>query len=32
LYSKFWEEMTGEKVKETGLFFVDTGKWVNVLT
>jgi len=31
LYSKFWEEMTGEKVKETGLFFIDTETWVNVL-
>ena len=31
LYTKFWEEMTGEKVKETGLFFVDTGSWVQVL-
>jgi ATP-dependent helicase/nuclease subunit A len=31
LYTKFWEDMTGEKVKETGLFFVDTGSWVQVL-
>ncbi|MBW1901319.1 MAG: UvrD-helicase domain-containing protein [Deltaproteobacteria bacterium] len=31
LYSKFWEEMTGEKVKESGLYFVDTNEWVNVL-
>jgi len=31
LYSKFWEEMTGEKVKVSGLYFVDTNEWVNVL-
>ena len=31
LYTKFWEEMTGEKVKETGLFFVDNESWVKVL-
>jgi ATP-dependent helicase/nuclease subunit A len=31
LYSKFWEEMTGEKVKESGLYFVDIDEWVNVL-
>jgi ATP-dependent exoDNAse (exonuclease V) beta subunit len=30
LYTMFWEEMTGEKVKETGLFFIDTGSWVRV--
>jgi ATP-dependent helicase/nuclease subunit A len=30
LYTKFWEKMTGEKVKETGLFFVDGGLWVRV--
>lgn len=31
LYSKFWGKMTGERVKESGLYFVDTGEWVNVL-
>ena len=31
LYSKFWGKMTGEKLKESGLYFVDTGEWVNVL-
>jgi ATP-dependent helicase/nuclease subunit A len=30
LYTKFWAEMTGEKVKETGLIFVDNGSWVRV--
>ncbi len=30
LYTKFWEEMTGEKVKESGLYFVDTKEWVNI--
>lgn len=30
LYSKFWEEMTGDKVKERGLYFVDIQKWVSI--
>lgn len=28
LYRDFWKEMSGEDVKESGLYFVDEGKWV----
>ena len=28
MYKDFWEKMSGENVKEAGLYFVDTGKWV----
>ncbi|NQT54677.1 MAG: hypothetical protein HQ551_00445 [Desulfobacteraceae bacterium] len=31
MYRKFWEEMSGEGVKEVGLYFVDGGKWVVVV-
>jgi ATP-dependent helicase/nuclease subunit A len=31
LYSRFWSEITGEAVKETGLFFIDLNKWIPVL-
>lgn len=27
MYKEFWEKMSGEKVKEAGLYFVNTGKW-----
>jgi ATP-dependent helicase/nuclease subunit A len=30
LYKKSWEEMTGERVKETGLFFVGLNQWVAI--
>jgi len=30
MYRKFWEEACGEKVKEAGLYFIDTAKWVTV--
>jgi ATP-dependent helicase/nuclease subunit A len=30
LYKKFWEEMTGERVKEAGLFFVGLNQWVAI--
>ena len=31
MYQKFWEDISGEGVKETGLYFVDGGKWVIVM-
>jgi len=31
LYSRFWAEITGETVKETGLFFIDLNRWILVL-
>lgn len=30
MYRKFWEQMTGEKVKEAGMFFTDLNKWVTI--
>ena len=30
LYQKFWEEMTGEPVKETGLYFICIKSWVTI--
>ncbi|NLI12628.1 MAG: hypothetical protein GX425_08395 [Peptococcaceae bacterium] len=30
MYRKFWEEMTGEKVCETGLYFTHVNRWVVV--
>lgn len=30
MYRRFWEEISGEKVKEAGLYFTDPGKWVAV--
>ena len=30
MYRDLWEKMSGEKVKEAGLYFVDAGKWVPV--
>ena len=30
MYRKFWEEISGEKVKEAGLYFTETAKWVTV--
>jgi ATP-dependent helicase/nuclease subunit A len=29
-YRTLWQEMSGEKVKEAGLFFVDGSQWVRV--
>jgi ATP-dependent helicase/nuclease subunit A len=30
LYREFWEEISGERVKEVGLYFIDVRKWVVV--
>ncbi len=30
LYSKFWEEITGDPVKEAGLYFTSINQWVKV--
>lgn len=30
LYKQFWESLTGEKVKEAGLYFTSVGAWVEV--
>ena len=30
LYKRFWESLTGEKVKESGLYFTSVGEWVEV--
>ncbi|NOR14022.1 MAG: AAA family ATPase [Candidatus Aminicenantes bacterium] len=30
LYSKYWAEITGQKVKETGLYFTSVNKWVAI--
>jgi ATP-dependent helicase/nuclease subunit A len=30
MYRKFWEGISGEKVKEAGLYFTETAKWVTV--
>ena len=30
LYSKFWAEITGENVKERGLYFTSINKWVAI--
>ena len=30
LYSKFWAEITGENVKESGLYFTSVDKWVAI--
>jgi ATP-dependent helicase/nuclease subunit A len=30
LYTRFWERVTGEKVKETGLYFTALDRWVPV--
>lgn len=30
LYKQFWESLTGEKVKEAGLYFTSVGEWVEV--
>ena len=30
LYTRFWERITGEKVKETGLYFTSVDTWVSV--
>jgi ATP-dependent helicase/nuclease subunit A len=30
MYREFWQEMSGQGVKEAGLYFVDVGKWVTV--
>ncbi|MDD5207364.1 MAG: hypothetical protein PHS17_18195 [Desulfobacterales bacterium] len=31
MYRKFWTEMSGEKVKEAGLYFIDIGEFIEVL-
>jgi ATP-dependent helicase/nuclease subunit A len=30
LYSRFWEEITGQKVKEAGTYFTRLNKWVQI--
>jgi len=30
LYSKYWAEITGENVKECGLYFTSVNKWVAI--
>lgn len=30
MYKDFWKKMSGEKVKEAGLYLVDIGKWVRI--
>jgi ATP-dependent helicase/nuclease subunit A len=30
LYSKYWEEITKQKVKEAGLYFTSLDKWVKI--
>ena len=30
LYTRFWAGITGEKVKESGLYFTALGRWVRV--
>ena len=30
MYRDFWLKMSGENVKEVGLYFVDTGKWIPI--
>ncbi|MCG2815211.1 MAG: PD-(D/E)XK nuclease family protein, partial [Candidatus Aminicenantes bacterium] len=30
LYTRFWEKITGETVKETALYFTSVGRWVNI--
>ena len=30
MYREFWKEMSGQGVKEAGIYFVDVGKWVCV--
>jgi ATP-dependent helicase/nuclease subunit A len=30
LYTRFWESLTGEKVKEAGMYFTSVGEWVEV--
>ena len=30
MYRKLYEQISGERVKEAGLYFTDTGRWVAV--
>ena len=30
LYTRFWAKITGEKVKESGLYFTALGRWVSI--
>jgi ATP-dependent helicase/nuclease subunit A len=30
LYSEFWEKITGQKAKESGLYFTSLNKWLQV--
>jgi len=30
LYTRFWSKITGEKVKESGLYFTALGRWVRI--
>lgn len=31
LYTKFWSHITGERVKEFGLYFTSLNRWINIL-
>jgi ATP-dependent helicase/nuclease subunit A len=30
MYSEFWEKMSGDRVKEAGLYFIDAGQWLTL--
>ena len=30
MYREFWEKISGERVREAGLYFIDVSKWVVV--
>ena len=30
LYTKFWARITGERVKESGLYFTALGRWIRI--
>ncbi|MGO9621581.1 MAG: UvrD-helicase domain-containing protein [Desulfobaccales bacterium] len=30
MYKDFWERMSGEKVKEAGLYFINIGRWIEI--
>ena len=30
LYTKFWSHITGERVKESGLYFTSLNRWINI--
>ena len=32
LYAQFWSQISGEPIKEAGLFFTSINRWVNTLS